>query len=653
LKPITEYIVKVFLFFLLHSALYAKCDTLITPLDIINNNYFEETSETDQDSRLYDYLEGKKHEQHEINEAGFFDLMSVPFMDISTANSIMLYRKNSGHIFSFAELYNIPGIDSSAVNNIIPFITIDYRYADNNNLPETGIEFRSRFVQDLQERAGFINHHFAGNKAKLYQRARIKFNKRFVFGYTAEKDPGETSLTDFSSFYCSLINIEPVKQMILGDYTLDYGQGLALGGTTPSYISGNTFNGIAKTGNGISPYSGSYENKFFRGIASQFLYKGVGLDLFYSEKKFDAVLDTASGEISSIPLSGFHRTETEIKEKQLASVTTKGASFRYTSDFFSSGILYCSYSFGNPLVADISFEQNKKDFSVASVYYTINYNSIFFSGEAATAGGNTAFVNTLYATLHETVSFIFSLRNYSRNYFSFFANGYGAGSTNDESGIYFGSRIKTEIGVFDLHFDSYKHSQTRSYELPQNRKEFVINYTGKRFAPFGYSIRYINQSVETGNSAFSDIQTKQRVRLRIEDVKSGYFCFNTSVNYCKYKLENSGINESGFAITQEALYAGLGNVVINGGLTFYSTDSYNSAISIYEKDLPGTLSNTALYKTGEKYYLLLQYLPATFIKLSLKYSENFKPKEAFISSGDNLIPGNIDNRIAFQIDMKL
>jgi len=39
--------------------------------------------------------------------------------------------------------------------------------------------------------------------------------------------------------------------------------------------------------------------------------------------------------------------------------------------------------------------------------------------------------------------------------------------------------------------------------------------------------------------------------------------------------------------------------------------------------------------------------------LSLKYSETYKPSEKEIGSGENVIPGNLDNIIAFQIDVNL
>ena len=49
--------------------------------------------------------------------------------------------------------------------------------------------------------------------------------------------------------------------------------------------------------------------------------------------------------------------------------------------------------------------------------------------------------------------------------------------------------------------------------------------------------------------------------------------------------------------------------------------------------------------------LIVKYKPLQFLTLSTKYSETYKPDETSLSSGDNEIIGNVDNRISFQIDM--
>jgi hypothetical protein len=87
-------------------------------------------------------------------------------------------------------------------------------------------------------------------------------------------------------------------------------------------------------------------------------------------------------------------------------------------------------------------------------------------------------------------------------------------------------------------------------------------------------------------------------------------------------------------------------------IVFFRTDSFNSAIYEYENDLTGVLTNRALFGEGLRWYLIIRYRPMRLFTLSLKYSETYKPKEKSISSGFNEIAGNLDNRLALQIDVK-
>ena len=88
-------------------------------------------------------------------------------------------------------------------------------------------------------------------------------------------------------------------------------------------------------------------------------------------------------------------------------------------------------------------------------------------------------------------------------------------------------------------------------------------------------------------------------------------------------------------------------------ITIFKTDSFNSAIYEYENDLIGVLTNRALYGEGIRWYLIIRYRLLKLFTISAKYSETYKPKEKFLSSGNNTINGNVDNRFSIQIDLSL
>ena len=89
---------------------------------------------------------------------------------------------------------------------------------------------------------------------------------------------------------------------------------------------------------------------------------------------------------------------------------------------------------------------------------------------------------------------------------------------------------------------------------------------------------------------------------------------------------------------------------VYGRIIFFQTDSFSSRIYEFENDLIGVMKNQPLWGDGIKWYLLIRYTPLKNLYISAKYSELYKPNEKFLGSGNNLIEGNLDNKISLQID---
>ena len=104
-------------------------------------------------------------------------------------------------------------------------------------------------------------------------------------------------------------------------------------------------------------------------------------------------------------------------------------------------------------------------------------------------------------------------------------------------------------------------------------------------------------------------------------------------------------------VFQDIRFSGLRDLVLYGRIIFFNTDSFNSAVYEYENDLTGVMTNLPMFGEGVRWYFIARYKVLKSLTISLKYSETYKPKERFLSSGNNLISNNIDNRISFQLDM--
>ena len=95
------------------------------------------------------------------------------------------------------------------------------------------------------------------------------------------------------------------------------------------------------------------------------------------------------------------------------------------------------------------------------------------------------------------------------------------------------------------------------------------------------------------------------------------------------------------------------NFNIDVRVIFFKTDSFNTAIYEFENDLEGTYSITGLSGQGIRWYCLIKYKFFEMMKLSLKYSEIYKPAEKTLGSGYSEIIGNFDNQISAQIELDL
>ena len=125
----------------------------------------------------------------------------------------------------------------------------------------------------------------------------------------------------------------------------------------------------------------------------------------------------------------------------------------------------------------------------------------------------------------------------------------------------------------------------------------------------------------------------------------------TRIEYNHFFIKDANLKENGLLVYQDLRYVPQKNINLYGRIIFFQTDSFNSAVYEYENDLLGVMPNLAMYGKGIRWYVIVKYKPLQFLTLSTKYSETYKPDETSLSSGDNEITGNVDNRISIQIDM--
>lgn len=637
--------------------LSAQVDTTFSEVENLDN-YLDESRISEDDSHLLDLIEHLKSNPIDINSADVTDMLKIPFMSVQTAQSIVQYRKKNGKYFSPSQLYMIPNLDKDEIANVLTFLTTSMGQDIEKDVGQTlihlKINYRTRALNDLQTRRGFSENKYQGSSYKIYNRLKASLNGKYQLGLLSEKDPGEKDFTDFTSAHLSATDFIIFDKIILGDYLLEFGQGLVVW-SPYGFGKGSDATGSAiKNNRFISEYTSTDENQFLRGGTFSISIGDFTVTPFYSKSKIDANIE--NDLITSLPLDGYHRTELEINKRKRLSENIFGARLEYNVFIDSKiSLLYLQQNFQSKFERTEPFDLAGDQFSFYSVSYQSLLSNFFLSGEVASNGKSLAQIhNVQFQATHE-LSFLISIRNYPVEYRSLLASGFGESSnTRNEFGIYFSMKIKTDYGTIDAYYDQFKFPYaTFDNPLPSIGNELLLAYRYRIFRGFETYVRYQFENKEITDQVDNEYKLfkRKRHKLRVE--------FNYTISKqlrLRSRVENVIVNlphitENGFLIFQDIRGKLNNELDIYGRMILFNTDSYESRIYQFENDLLGVMTNPALFGKGLKWYLLLKYRLLSHFTISLKYSELIKPDAKTLGSGMSEINGNLESKVGLQVDL--
>jgi len=288
--------------------------------------------ETEDDTYLQD-LELFRKNPLNLNTAGADELKQIRFLTDLQIDNLIAYKNIFGPLVSIYELQAVPSWDIITIRKILPFITID------NNLvlkEEFGKRFRGgnhslliRVSQVLEKSRGFDNSSsgskYLGSPQRLFFRYRYVYKNLLQFGIAGDKDAGEDFFKnaqnkgfDFYSFHLFARKIGAIQALALGDFTVNMGQGLIQWQSLAFKKSVDVL-GVKRQSAILRPYSSAGEFYFHRGAGITLRKGKMEATAFISFRKLSAnfVSDTVNNEdfISSILNSGYHRTNTEIEDR--------------------------------------------------------------------------------------------------------------------------------------------------------------------------------------------------------------------------------------------------------------------------------------------------------------------------------------------------
>ena len=646
-----------------------------------------------QPDALYDDLISLSLTPLNINTADYADLAGLYMITDFQIQSLLQYRREFGDFKSLSELLFVPGFDQALMAMMEPFVSVEVsdavdRLNIKNALTYGRHQFFLRTQRVLETQEGYAyasdslltarpNARYLGSPLRYYSRYGYNYRNQLRFGFTAEKDPGEEFFSgsnpygfDYYSGYLQVNDAGFIKTIVIGDFQARFGQGLALWSGFSFSKSPMAIN-IKKTPMGISKYSSTDENRFFRGAAvTASLTENADFTFFYSLKNIDANLaDTDSlvedvPQISALQATGMHATPATVADEDAIREQFIGGNLTYNALNFRTG-LTVSYQKIN---AEFEPDNNPADkFSSPGnenlnlgIDYHFLMKGVSFFGEAALSGnGSMALISGMHYRFNPQIAVAALYRNYSRQYYTPVGAGFGErAATNNEKGFYTGlelvpiknMKVSAYFDVFKfpwLKFRTNAPSMGMDYLV---QADYAFSKKFRLYTRYKKEIKEENAAIETSGIDYLAERFKTHYRIHYNYQAFDWLSIGNRVEISHYEKEQE--KQKGMLLYQDIKLHPLPLLDITLRYALFDTEGFESRIYTYEHNVLYSFSIPALFDEGSRFYMLVKYSPLPYLDLWARYAVTSYTQKKEISSGLNRIAGNKRSDISVQVRLK-
>ncbi len=639
-----------------------------------------EETETEDDSYLQQYQHLRRHRLN-LNTAEETDLTTFLFLSPLQIQQFLQYRQLLGRLINMYELQAVPGWDIETIRKILPYIQVGSAVSFKENLVSrfSGGDrtLLARVAQLLEKQDGFIakdssGPKYTGSPLRLVIRYKYQYKNLLQYGITADKDAGEQFLKgrqgrgfDFYSVHLFARNLGIVKFLALGDFTVNMGQGL-VSWQSLAFRKSADITGIKRQADILRPYSSPGEFNFHRGAGITLQKKAWQATGFISLKKVSAnrVVDSAAVDdiVSSLQSSGYHRTLSELADRNQISQLSYGGSIGYHLARFQIGVNVVHHQLSAALQKEAVpynlYALDGKNYTNASVDYGYTYRNMHLFGEVATdANKNTAMVHGSLASLDARADVSLLYRHISRAYTSLYTNAFTESIVPvNENGLYAGITLRPVYGItVNAYADVFSFPWLRyRVDRPSNGSEYLAQLTWRPGKQTELYTRYLNQSkaINLSNTALplhiTNNRPRQTWRTNFSIKLTPEVSFKSRVELLWFDKQ-SNRPENGFLTFAEVFYKPVSEPFSgNIRLQYFETDSYDSRLYAFENDVLYSFSIPPSFGKGYRWYLNLNYNVSKHLSLWVRLAQTIMPDATTIGSGYDEINNNHRTEIKIQ-----
>lgn len=643
--------------------------------------------ESNIDLEALEFLTGLIDDPIELNSANFNSLVATGILSIEQINHYFNYLKIHGTLLSIYELQAIPSFDIATIHKLLPYVYVDQDKIANQDKPFIKRFFKSenhylvfRVSTVPESKRGFqlksdTISSYLGSPYQWLIKYRSSANNDFSFGLTVEKDAGEQIQWDnkiqldgfdYWSFHLSLKNRGVFKNITLGDYKLQIGQGLMMASGFNPGKSAESITSVKRNHLGISPHTSSVENGYLRGLAATLKYNKLDATLFFSSKLVDGTLnfDSVSNTyaLKTIRSTGLHRTVSE-KEKyknvkeQMAGINL---TFQSKDNNFQLGqtFMYHRYQFdwSKPVALYKIFDPIEKSYLNIGSHFQFNWQNIVIFGEGFIQqqrnygyllGALVNFTARIYGT--------FLFRKYQPGLLTTYGNGFSeqSGGSN-ENGFYWGMQFKPAINtILSAYIDIFTFPWVKfGIDRPSHGYEYLLGFSHKLNKKTTIKGQFkvekkAHNNIST-NKPLKSVVTNKKLRYTLQLSYGSDNPLSLKSNIQISELIYGSSYSSGFSISQD-LNFNLKNMRLSNRIVLFDTDDSQNRHYRYERDVLYTLSIPSLSGNGFRYYTMLQVKVSNKLSLWIRFARTRFFDRTTIGNGLERIEKPHRSEIKFQM----
>ena len=611
-----------------------------------------EDDEATDDADTQELLQQLAEHPIDLNRATRQELEQLPFLSEQQVMDLQEYLQRYGPMRSLGELRMVASMDYRQLQLLPFFVCVGQEEAAERGFPradslarwgrhELSAAGRIPFYERRGDRNGYLGYRY-----RHWLRYEFSSGDYVRLGLVGAQDAGEPFLAagnswgyDAYSYYLQLRKLGRVENLVVGKYKLSAGMGLVLNN---SFSLGKltVLQNLGRTTRTIRPHASRSVADYFQGAAATIrLTQPLRLTLFGSYRPIDATLNNDDGSVATIITSGYHRTPLEIQKKHNTHQTALGGNLAWASGGWHAGLTAVYTYQDRPLNPDRSqlyrrYQASGSRFVNVGMDYGYSLYRLSLSGETAINGqGAVATLHALSYQLSARLSLMALQRFYSYRYTGLYTHAFSeAGRVQNESGLYIGA---TWQPLRRLHLSGYAdvaYFPWARYRVSQSShsQDYLVEarYEHRHWVLKGRYRMHLRQLDNTQKTALRR-HNEHRARLALTYSDGSQWTSTTQADLTRaanYDIEHGWMLSENVGWKHRRWQLGL-------MAAYFDTDSYDSRIYVYERQLPHEFGFPAYYGRGLRLSLTARTEVGTHWQLNLKLGHTHYYDRDIIGSG--------------------